>query len=92
MHFLEILDNLEIVEFLKNPQTLEEKGDSDHFLELLENLEILEISPVKRLFRNDPLFPGPQIPTAIAIRYRDSNFKRKSSSLNFVKEFRRFLS
>ena len=49
--FLEILENLEILEFLENPQTVEKKGDSDHFQEILENLEILEtleISPVKR--------------------------------------------
>ena len=48
VHFLEILENLEILEFLENPQTVEKKGDSDHFLEILENLEILEISPAKR--------------------------------------------
>ena len=51
MHFLEILESLEILEFLENPLTVEKKGDSDHFLEILENLEILEIleiSPVKR--------------------------------------------
>ena len=50
-NFLEILENLEILEFLENPQTVEKKGDADHFLEILENLEILEIleiSPVKR--------------------------------------------
>ena len=51
VHFLEILENLEILEFLENRRTLDKKGDSDHFLEILENLEILEtleISPVKR--------------------------------------------
>ena len=39
----------------REPQTLENKGESDHFLEILENLEILdsnleilEIPPVKR--------------------------------------------
>ena len=45
VHLLEILENLE------NPQTVENKGESDHFLEILENLEILEIleiPPVKR--------------------------------------------
>ena len=50
-HFLEILENLEIREILENPQTVEDKGESDHFLEILENLEILEILeilPVKR--------------------------------------------
>ena len=50
-HFLEILENLETLEILANPQTVENKGESDHFLEILENLEfleILEISPVKR--------------------------------------------
>ena len=50
-HFLEILENLEILEILENPQTLENKGESDHFLEILENLEILEIleiPPAKR--------------------------------------------
>ena len=44
-HFLEILEN---------PQTVENRGESDHFLENLETLEILEIPPVKR--RNDPFF------------------------------------
>ena len=51
VHFLGILENLEILEILENPQTVENKGDSDHFLEILENLEILEIleiSPAKR--------------------------------------------
>ena len=51
VHFLEILANLEIPEILENPQTVENKGESNHFLEILENLEILElleISPVKR--------------------------------------------
>ena len=43
VHFLETLENLEILEFLENPQTVENKGESDHFLEILENLEILEI-------------------------------------------------
>ena len=36
--FLEILENLEILEKI---QTVENKGESDHFLEILENLEIL---------------------------------------------------
>ena len=45
------LENLEMLEILENPQTLENKGKSDHFLDILENLEnleILEIPPVKR--------------------------------------------
>ena len=44
---LEIRDSRD----LENPQTLENKGESDRFLESLENLEnveILEIPPVKR--------------------------------------------
>ena len=45
VHFLEILENLEILEFRENPQTLENKVESDHFL---ENLESLEIPRVKR--------------------------------------------
>ena len=44
VHFLEILENLdsflEIVEILENPQTLENKGDSELLLEILENVEI----------------------------------------------------
>ena len=35
----------------REPQTVENKGESDHFLEVLENLEVLEIlgiPPVKR--------------------------------------------
>ena len=58
-HFLKILEkfNVEILEVLENPQTLENKGDSDHFLEILENLEILEILELPRdPFRNDPFF------------------------------------
>ena len=50
-HFLEILENFEILEILENPQTVESKGEPDHFLVILENpenLEILEISRVKR--------------------------------------------
>ena len=42
VHFLE---NLEILEILENPQTLENKGESDHFSRVLE---ILEIPPAKR--------------------------------------------
>ena len=51
VHFLDILENLEILEILESPQTVENKGDSVHFLESLENieiLEILEICPVQR--------------------------------------------
>ena len=51
LEILEILENLEILEILENPQTVENKGESDHFQEILENLEILEIleiPPVKR--------------------------------------------
>ena len=44
--FLEILETLEILEILENPQTVENKGESDHFLENQEILEILEIPPV----------------------------------------------
>ena len=47
-HFLKIVENVEILEILENPRTVENKGESDHFLEILENLEILEIPPVKR--------------------------------------------
>ena len=44
-------DSRDFLEILGNPQTVENKGESDHFLEILENfeiLEILEIPPVKR--------------------------------------------
>ena len=37
VHFLEIPENLEILEISENPQTAENKGESDHFLEILEN-------------------------------------------------------
>ena len=37
VHFLE---NLEILEILENPQTVENKEESDHFLKILENIEI----------------------------------------------------
>ena len=37
VHFLEIrVENLEILEILESPQTVENKGESDHFLEILE--------------------------------------------------------
>ena len=42
VHFLVILENLEILEIIENAQTVENKGELDHFL------EILEIPPVKR--------------------------------------------
>ena len=51
VHFLEILENFEILEILEKRQTVENKGESGHFPEILENLEIveiLEISPVKK--------------------------------------------
>ena len=44
--FLEILEDLEILE---SPQTVENKEESNHLLEIPENLGILvEIPPVKR--------------------------------------------
>ena len=51
VHFLEILENVEILEILENPQTVENKGESDHFLEILENLEILEILEIPQVKR-----------------------------------------
>ena len=45
VHFLEMLENLEIPESL---ETVENKRESNRFLEILESLEILEIPPVKR--------------------------------------------
>ena len=51
VHFLEILENLEVLEILDNPKTVENKGESDHFLEILENLEILEILEIPRVKR-----------------------------------------
>ena len=44
-HFPEILENLEILEIVENPQTLANKGESDHFLEIPE---ILDIPPMER--------------------------------------------
>ena len=45
------------LEILENPQTVENKGESEHFLEILENLEIFEILEKKKdAFRNDPFF------------------------------------
>ena len=38
------LENLEILEFLENPQTLESKGDCNRLLQILENLEIFRDS------------------------------------------------
>ena len=38
VHFLEILENFEILEILENPQTVKNKGESDHFLEILEKI------------------------------------------------------
>ena len=62
VHFLEILENLEILEILENPQTVENKGESDHFLEILENLEIFgdsrDSSSEKTSFVMTP-FSGP---------------------------------
>ena len=60
VHFLEILENVEILEILDNqPAECGKKGISDHFLDILENfeiLEILDIPPLKDSFRNDPFF------------------------------------
>ena len=58
----------------REPQTVENKGESDHFLEVLENLEILE-TPVKDPFHNDPFFRSrsgnpwfaPRFPVAFVI-------------------------
>ena len=46
--FLDILENVEILE---NPQTVENKGESNQFLEIIENLEILEILEFPRVKR-----------------------------------------
>ena len=43
VNFPEILESLENSEILENPQTVENKGESDHFPEILENLENFEI-------------------------------------------------
>ena len=43
VNFLDILENLEILEILENPQTVENKGESDYFLEILESSKILKI-------------------------------------------------
>ena len=51
VHFLEILENSEILKIVEKPQTAENKGESGRFLEILKSLEILEILeilPVKR--------------------------------------------
>ena len=48
-HFLEILESHEIPQ---NPQTVENKGESDQFLEIPE---ILEIPPVRRPLSQSPL-------------------------------------
>ena len=52
VHFLEILENLEIREIFREPPDSGKQRDSDqNFLEILENLEILEIleiPPVQR--------------------------------------------
>ena len=45
--FLEILENLEMLEILQNPLTAENKGESDQCQEIQENAEILEIPPSK---------------------------------------------
>ena len=36
VHFLEIQENVEFLEILQSPQTVENKEGSDHFLENLE--------------------------------------------------------
>ena len=49
--FPEILENLEILEVSRDPQSVENKGESVHFVEIIEKLEILEIleiPPAKR--------------------------------------------
>ena len=55
--FLEILENLEILEISENRHTVENKGESDGFPEILENLEILEILEIPSAKR--PLSPSP---------------------------------
>ena len=58
--FLEIPENLEILEILENLQTVGNKGESDRFLEILDNLENFEIldSGEKTPFVMTP-FSGP---------------------------------
>ena len=36
VHFLDDLEDSEIVAIPENPQTVENKGESDHFLEIME--------------------------------------------------------
>ena len=65
VHYLEILENLEILQIPENPQTVENEGESDHCLEILETLEMLEIvrgsSSEKDPFQSDPFFLVPMI-------------------------------
>ena len=35
VHLIDILENLEILEMLENPETVENKGESDHLLEII---------------------------------------------------------
>ena len=55
--FLEILENVEILE---SPQIVDSKGASSHFLQILEFLEMLEILEIPP-FRKDPLFSVPKL-------------------------------
>ena len=64
VHVLEILENLEILEILENPQTVENKAESDHVLEVLENLELFR----EILFRWVTLLVGIEMSF---FRYRD---------------------
>ena len=63
VNFLEIPENLEILEFLENPHTVEKTGEADHCLEILETLEILRdsrnFSSEKTPFVMTP-FSGPE--------------------------------
>ena len=54
VHFLEALENLEILEILVISLRVENKGESDHVLENLGSLDVVEILETKDPFPNDP--------------------------------------
>ena len=73
------LDILEKLEILENPQTVENRGESDYFPEFFENildLEILEVPSVKKTPFIVTPFSGPET------TLRTSGQKARSGPLN----------
>ena len=87
VHFLEIQENLEILE---KPPTVENKGESDHFLEILEDfLKILEILEIEKTPFVITPFSGPK---GACLGHLDKHYCRDQNYSGSEKCFQELMS